>query len=72
MVTPNRFTAYLGGALVASVWSLHSAQQKLEDAILAYQGPFPAPASITDGLGNVVYSENVQDFRNLFFTSEPI
>lgn len=69
MGTPNRFTVYLGGVLVATAWSLHAANDKLTAAVLLRaqeRGSFPVEAHVFDSLGQLV------SFREFpcFFTSD--
>lgn len=57
MATPNRFTVYLGGVLVASAWSLHAANEKLTAAVLVRaheRGSFPVDGHVFNSLGHVV------------------
>jgi hypothetical protein len=54
MATPNRFSVYLGGVLVASAWSLHAAQEKLTAAVLIRaqeRGSFPVEGLIYNSTG---------------------
>lgn len=69
MATPNRFTIYLGGVLVATAWSLHAAHEKLTAAVLLRaqdRGSFPVDGHVFDSLGQLVAHRAFP----CFFTSE--
>ncbi len=65
MGTPNRFVVYLGGAVVATAWSLHSANEKLIAAVMLRaneRGDFPVDGQILNGLGKCVKSSHFPCF----------
>lgn len=65
MGTPNRFVVYLGGVVVASAWSFHSANEKLIAAVMlraSERGEFPVDGKILNGLGNCVKSSHFPCF----------
>lgn len=69
MATPNRFSVYLGGVLVASAWSLHAAQDKLTAAVLIRaqeRGSFPVEGLIYNSTGQKLAHREFP----CFYTSE--
>lgn len=69
MGTPNRFTVYLGGALVATAWSLHAANEKLTAAVLVRaheRGSFPVDGHVFNSLKQKVCDRHFPTF----FSSE--
>ena len=67
MGTPNRFIVYLGGVVVASAWSFHSANEKLTAAVLlraSERGSFPVDGQVVNGLGQVLKTRHFPCFIN--------
>lgn len=65
MGTSNRFVVHLGGAVVATSWSLHSANEKLTAAVLlraSERGLFPVDGLVVNGLGQVVKTRHFPCF----------
>lgn len=65
MGTQNQFTVYLGGVVIATAWSLHSANEKLIAAVLLRaneRGDFPVDGRIINGIGNIVKSSHFPCF----------
>lgn len=65
MGTPNRFAVYLGGALVASAWSLHAANDKLTSAVLVRaqeRGSFPVDGYVFNSQGVQIVSRHFPGF----------
>ncbi len=67
MATPNRFTVYLGGVLIATAWSLHAANEKLTAGVFARayeRGEFPAEGQIFNSQGLLVKARYFQGFSD--------
>lgn len=65
MGTPNRFTVYLGSAVVATAWSLHSANEKLTASVLlraVERGTFPVEGKVFNDVGQCVKSRFFPSF----------